>query len=71
MINKTLFKRFLIGVKIGFVTPTLPYKIIQLQSNIFIRILGGMSFLLVLSKNYINYSIYLINLTTYLDLVLF
>lgn len=47
-----ILTRFYIGVKKGLFTPTLPYHIIQLNNNPFIRIfrvLGGLSILLILT----------------------
>jgi hypothetical protein len=57
MKNKTIFTRLLIGFKKGWMTPTLPENFIQFQSIYYIRILrflGGVSLLLILSKNYYN-----------------
>lgn len=48
-----IIKRFFIGVKRGFTTPTVPIHIIKLQKNVFIRILrvlGGISIILILTK---------------------
>lgn len=45
--------RFIKGVKKGFLTPTLPLHILKIQKNPFIRILrvlGGVSVLLILTK---------------------
>lgn len=61
MKNKTTFKRLIIGFKKGYLIPTLPDNIIKIQSYSIIRIirfLGGFSFLLIVSKSYLNYSFY-------------
>ena len=58
--NKKFLKRIYIGAKKGILTPTLPDEIIKFQSNPLIRIirfLGGVSFIFILGKNYINYKI--------------
>ena len=58
-----IFKRLFIGFKKGLLTPTLPDNIIKLQSYPIIRIirfLGGFSFLLIVSKSYLNYSYYVL-----------
>ena len=51
------------GIKKGWNTPTLPDNILKIQSYPLIRILrflGGSSFLLILSKNYLNYDSYVL-----------
>ena len=58
-----IFKRLFIGFKKGFLTPTLPDHIIQIQSYPIIRIirvLGGLSFLTIVSKTHLNYPIYVL-----------
>ena len=50
--RKTIFERLIIGLKKGWSTPTLPDHIIILQKNIyirFIRVLGGISIILILT----------------------
>jgi len=52
-----------LGIKKGWNTPTLPDNILKIQSYPLIRILrflGGSSFLLILSKNYLNYDYYVL-----------
>ena len=53
--KKSVFQRLLVGFKKGFSTPTLPPDILKIQAHPLIRILrflGGISFLIILSKNY-------------------
>jgi len=62
MQNKNNFMlRLLKGFKKGFITPTLPDNIINIQSYPLIRILrflGGLSFIFILGKSYLNYSVF-------------
>ena len=46
MLQQNLLTRFVVGVKKGLITPTLPAHILNLQNNVFIRLLrviGGLS----------------------------
>lgn len=57
MKKNNIFYRFFIGVKKGFITPTLPNHIINFNNNPIIRIfrvLGGISILLILTHR-LNY----------------
>ena len=59
--KRTKMQSILLGLKKGWETPTLPDNLLKLQLHPFIRIirfLGGSSFLLILSKNYLNYNVY-------------
>jgi len=50
--KKTIFQRLIIGLKKGWITPTLPNHIITLQNNIFIRflrVLGDISIILLIT----------------------
>ena len=54
--NKTLYERFVIGLKHGWNTPMLPPKIIAFNSHPLVRVfrvLGGMSILTVLLKKHL------------------
>ena len=55
--NNQILKRLFIGFKKGLLTPTLPDNIIKLQNYPLIRII---SFLLIVSKSYLNYSYYIL-----------
>jgi hypothetical protein len=62
MNKKTLFQRIIIGVKLGWKTPTLPEKVIKFQAHPLIRVfrvLGGVSTLYLLSNKASNYYIYM------------
>ena len=53
--KKTVLQRLFIGFKKGYSTPTLPPNILKIQALPLIRILrflGGVCFLIILSKNY-------------------
>lgn len=53
---KTIFKRLLIGLKVGWNAPVLPPKVLNFHNNILIiifRVIGGISILRVLSKKYL------------------
>ena len=53
MKNKTIFQRLCIGLRKGYLTPTLPDNIIKLQNTVFIRfirVLGGISFILIVTR---------------------
>lgn len=57
---KSYLKRILIGFKLGYKTQTLPDHIIEFTNKPLIRIirvLGGISFLTIMSKSYLNYHI--------------
>jgi len=59
LINST-FRSLLKGFKKAYQTPTLPDHIIEFTNKPLIRImrfLGGVSFLTILSKSYLNYHI--------------
>ena len=78
--NKNLFKRFKIGVKKGWNTPTLPENLLKLQLHPIIRVfrfVGGLSVLLILSKKllyfpypYVVYSLTLLISIFYLIYIL-
>ena len=58
--NKNIVTRLAIGLKKGYNTPTLPENILKIQQHPLIRILrvlGGLSFLFLLSKNHLNFHI--------------
>lgn len=62
----------MVGFKKGYNTPTLPENIIKVQSYFLIRIirfLGGLSFLLILSKNYLNYPMYLLYISMFFSIL--
>ena len=70
--KKNFLKRIYIGAKLGYLTPNLPDEILKIQSNPLIRILrflGGVSFLFILSKYYINYNIYLLYVAVFITLI--
>lgn len=72
MKNKTILTRLLIGIKKGFLTPTLPAEILKFQSLLYIRILrflGGISFLLILSKKYLHFNIYVLYICMFFALL--
>ena len=61
--KRTIVQSICIGLKKGWETPTLPDNILKLQLHPLIRIirfLGGSSLLLILSKKYLNYNIYVL-----------
>ena len=58
--TKSLFKRFIIGAKKGLYTPTLPEKILIFNNYPLVRIfrvLGGLSYLILLGKHFIHVSL--------------
>jgi len=58
--NKSLLKRFIIGASKGVYTSTLPDKILIFNQKPLVRIfrvLGGLSYLILLGKNYIKVSL--------------
>jgi len=58
--NKSLFKRFIIGISKGWNTPTLPDKLLIFNNHPLVRIfrvLGGLSYLILLGKNFMNVSL--------------
>ena len=64
--KQNILLRLLKGFKKDFITPTLPDNIIKFQSYPLIRILrflGGLSFIFILSKSYLNYSIFTLYLS--------
>ena len=66
---KHWLKRIFIGFKKGYQTPTLPDHILKITNYPIIRIfrfLGGLSFLLILSKNYLNYPIIVLYLAMFI-----
>ena len=61
--QKTILQRLFIGFKKGYETPTLPDHILKLQLHPLIRIirvLGGLSFLFIILKRYLNYPVYVL-----------
>ena len=59
-VSTNLFKRLYVGIKKGLLTPTLPENIIKFKSNPLIRILrvlGGLSILVLLGNNKYSYSL--------------
>ena len=70
---KSSFRSLLKGFKKAYQTPTLPAHIITLNNHIFIRImrvLGGISFLTILSKSYLNYPIFVLFIAMFFALIL-
>ena len=63
--NRTIFSRIMVGVKKGWNTPSLPQHLIELNNKPLIRImrvLGGISFIMILSESYHNLYILIINI---------
>jgi hypothetical protein len=61
--KNNIIKRLFLGFKKGYLTPTLPDEIIKFQLHPLIRILrflGGIAFILIVSKSYLNYPIYVL-----------
>ena len=72
--KRTLFKRFIIGLKVGWNTPTLPDNILKLQLHPLVRIirvLGGISTLYLLSNKASQYSIYIFYFAFFFFLLFF
>jgi hypothetical protein len=70
--KNNIIKRMFIGFKKGFLTPTLPDHIIKIQSYPIIRImrfLGGLSFLSIVGKSYLNYPIYVLYVAIFFTLL--
>jgi hypothetical protein len=70
--KRTKFQSILLGLKKGWETPTLPENIIKLQLHPLIRIirvLGGSSFLFILSKRYLNYNGYILYICMFFALI--
>lgn len=62
----------MVGLKKGYNTPILPANIIKVQSYLIIRLirfLGGLSFLLILSKSYLNYPKYILYISMFFSIV--
>lgn len=60
--KKNLFSRLFIGIKKGVMTPTLPDNILKIQSNPLIRILrvlGGLSIIILLGNRKLDYSLHI------------
>ena len=58
--TKNIFTRAWIGIKKGYTIPTLPSSILLLQQNPLIRILrvlGGVSLLSLLSRNFFTFNL--------------
>jgi len=58
--QKSVFKRFIIGVSKGWNTPTFPDRWLIFNNHPFVRIfrvLGGLSYLTLLGKDFINVSL--------------
>lgn len=54
--QKTLFKRLITGLKVGWNAPVLPTKVLNFHNNLFIRVfrvIGGISILTVLSNKHL------------------
>ena len=74
MKKKTIFQRLLIGGKLGWNTPTLPENVIKFQMNPLIRILrvlGGISTILLLSNKVSSYSMYVFYLVFFFAFLFF
>ena len=74
MKKKTIFQRLLIGGKLGWNTPTLPENVIKFQMNPLIRILrvlGGISTILLLSNKVSSYSMYVFYLVFFFCFFIF
>lgn len=72
MKNRTIIRSLLLGIKKGYNTPTLPNNILKIQLHPLVRILrtlGGLSFLFVLSKRYLDYPVYLLYLAMLIALI--
>jgi hypothetical protein len=72
--KRTLFKRFIIGLKVGWNTSTLPDNIFKFQLYplvIILRILGGISTLYLLSNKASQYSIYIFYFAFFFCLLFF
>ena len=74
--KKTIFKRLLIGAKLGWNTPTLPENVIKFIMNPLVRILrvlggGGISTILLLSNKVSLYSVFMFYLTFFVFAFLF
>ena len=67
MKNNTI-NRLFIGFKKGFFTPTLPDKIIKIQSYPiirFIRFLAGISLIFISANSHLNYNIYFLDISMF------
>jgi len=65
-------KRILTGIKKGYQTPTLPIHIIEFTNKPLTRImrfLGGVSFIAMMSKSYLNYPFYIYIILTLFTLI--
>lgn len=72
--KKTIFKRLLIAAKLGWNTPTLPENVIKFQVNPLVRILrvlGGISTILLLSNKVSIYSIFMFYLVFFFAFLFF
>jgi|SRR5882672_1774625 len=67
-----IFQRLKLGIIKGLLTPTLPDHILKIQNHPLIRILrvlGGLSFLTLLSNKYLNAPLYIIYVTFFIAFV--
>lgn len=72
MKTKTLLERIWNGVKKGYTTPNLPEDKIKLQLHPLIRILrliGGLSFLVIVGKSYVQYDAYVLYLAMFFSIL--
>src|ERR1700678_2277792 len=70
--RKSYLQRIFIGFKKGYQTPTLPDHIIEFTNKPLIRImrvLGGISFLNILSKTYLNFPIFILYICFFFTLI--
>ena len=69
-----IFNRTIIGIKKGWNHPTLPENLLKLQLHPFIRIfrvLGGISILIILTKAYEKYNIFVLYISIILSILFF
>jgi len=69
---KSTYSSLLKGFKKGYSIPTLPDHIIEFQNKPLIRIirfLGGISFLIMLSKSYLHLSVYILYVAMFFALI--
>ena len=74
MKKRSLFKRVITGIKLGWNTPTLPVNVTKFQLHPIIRVsrvLGGISILYLLSNKGLNYPILLLFLALFFAFLFF
>ena len=70
--KRSITQRLFLGIKKGFLTPTLPENILRLNSMVRIRILrvlGGISFIILLSNSYIQSPIIILYLAMFISII--